>query len=638
MNPSEASSIPFKSKKPLLQSKSPNTNQLSSKTPEKPTQLPRRSSRNRGVALSINEVRRVAESLHDTDPPDLSGLQPKSARRQIESWPAESPTRKPKKSSGGPFKLPEKFEILAEFFDSLDSSIRLLRLKGSATNFTNICPKIECLTDRRFSYSHLAQLKFILRDAFEIKRVLVFDERTSCMKPDLHISINIDAIEDNAKLKSDSRNMYLRKVFRARLADFSKSHPEVDEIPEEILPEPFNRTKTEIHSNMREVPTSSFPIRTSIDVLTAQQPAVSKTCIRGDEISGVEQDVNSNIKETPNLALSVDTSVEALRKQQTAVASHLPQSFRKSFSRKVTCNEAENTSPNLLKTSFQPSVLPVPELLLYRSSTKEETAGAGPSLEKLSIDPASNGKNVAFCAASAHFTPSCPPATPSKLLDAMNNGNGSPTEISNIDSTPAKLAFTPVRLMNVTPTLQPPKRRCMSPEDDCTSSPQKLVRRLPRSRSLKFDTPEKNENSEDKIDDVGGVSVDSDIFDILPENLLQSIREKERITMEEQNPAISLAKRRRKMIASLPKLFNMIHFLFQSTKQSVITKEELIHKIITSHCDIVDRREVEEKLSLLLELVPEWISEKLASGGDLLFCINKGSSPELIRARLEESK
>lgn len=59
--------------------------------------------------------------------------------------------------------------------------------------------------------------------------------------------------------------------------------------------------------------------------------------------------------------------------------------------------------------------------------------------------------------------------------------------------------------------------------------------------------------------------------------------------MEEQNPAISLAKRRRKMIASLPKLFNMIHFLFQSTKQSVITKEELIHKIITSHCDIVDR-------------------------------------------------
>lgn len=43
------------------------------------------------------------------------------------------------------------------------------------------------------------------------------------------------------------------------------------------------------------------------------------------------------------------------------------------------------------------------------------------------------------------------------------------------------------------------------------------------------------------------------------------------------------------MIASLPKLFNKIHFLFQSIKPSFITKEELIHKIIASQCDIVDR-------------------------------------------------
>jgi hypothetical protein len=55
----------------------------------------------------------------------------------------------------------------------------------------------------------------------------VFDERTSCMKPDLHVSINIDAIENDGKLKSESGNMHLRKVFRARLVDFSKSHPEV---------------------------------------------------------------------------------------------------------------------------------------------------------------------------------------------------------------------------------------------------------------------------------------------------------------------------------------------------------------------------------------------------------------------------
>ncbi|KAF5459364.1 hypothetical protein F2P56_023316 [Juglans regia] len=636
MNPSESMSTPFDSKKPLLQEKSPNPNQLSSKTPEKSTQLPRRS-RNRGVTLSINEVRKVAVSLRESDRPDQSMAPQKSARRQIKSWLAESPIRESKKSVGGPIKLPEKYEILAEFLDSLDSSIRLLRLKGSAPTFTNICPKIECLTDRRFSYGHLAQMKYILRNAIEIKRVLVFDEWTSCMKPDLHVSINIEAIEDDGKLTSESRNIYLRKVFRERLADFSQSNPEVDEIPEETLPEPFNRTKPDIHSNMRKIRTSTFPVRISI-AEQFQQSAVPETSIRDDENSeGTEPDLNSNVTEALNLALPVGTSIEAITKQQPVVASHLPQSFRKSFSQKFTCNETETASQNFLKTSLQPSVDPVPESPpLNRSSSNEEAAAAAPQ-SKLSNEPASNGKSEAFCASPACFPPSCPPATPSKVPEAINNKNSCPTEISDVNATPAKLTYTPDRPMNVTPTLHPPKRCCMSPGDDCTSTPTKLLRRPPRSRSLKFDTPEKNENAEIEIDDYGVVSADTDICYVLPENLLQSIREKEMKAIEEKNPAISLAKRRQKIIASLPKVFNMIHFLFLSIKQSVITKQELIHKIIASHCNIVDRREVEEQLSLLLELVPEWISEKLAYG-DLLFCINKKSSPESVRARLEEAK
>lgn len=43
-----------------------------------------------------------------------------------------------------------RYENLCEFFNCLDGSIRLLRLKGSMPTFTNICPKIECLTDRYF--------------------------------------------------------------------------------------------------------------------------------------------------------------------------------------------------------------------------------------------------------------------------------------------------------------------------------------------------------------------------------------------------------------------------------------------------------------------------------------------------------
>ncbi|KAF3966785.1 hypothetical protein CMV_009147 [Castanea mollissima] len=624
MEPSSSS----KSKKP--HSKHLNSpEQLSAKTPEKqPTQLPRRNRlRNRGVALSVNEVRKVAETLRPNS----------SARRQIQSWGPTSPKipqpHKSNKPLPHPTKLPQKYEILAQFFDSLDSSIRLLRLKGSSSSFTNICPKIECLTDRRFTHRHLAQLKFILRDAIEIKRVLVFDERTSCMKPDLHVSINVDAVENDGKLKSESGNMHLRKVLRSRLADFSKSCPEVDEIPEELLPEPFNRKKLDVHSNMK-TPTSSTV------ALTALQSAVSETYIRDDEIAeGTEQDLNSNINNSPNMTFTLGTSIEAHREQQPVVASHLSQSFCKRFSQKVISHEVQIYPLNLSKTDLQSLVLPVPESPLKKSSSKEKSSSAAgaPSPSKLSFESTGNEKCLAVHASPARLPQSCPPATPSKEIDAMNNENGSPAEIANIHSTPAKHVLTPARLMNVTPTLYPPKRCYMSPENDSTSSPNKLIRRPPRSRSLKFDTPIKNGNVGDEMDNTGGVSVDNDVFDILPENILQSIIEKERKAVEERNPAISRAKRRQQMIASLPKLFNMILFLFQSIKRSVITKEELIHKIIASHCDIVDRREIEEQLNLLIELVPEWISEKLASGGDLLFCINKTSSPESLRARLEEA-
>jgi chromatin licensing and DNA replication factor 1 len=74
----------------------------------------------------------------------------------------------------------------------------------------------------------LAQLKYIMPEAIEIKRVLRFNEQTSCMKPELHVTVNADAIEcDDGKLKSESKNIYLRKVFRSRLADFYRDHPQV---------------------------------------------------------------------------------------------------------------------------------------------------------------------------------------------------------------------------------------------------------------------------------------------------------------------------------------------------------------------------------------------------------------------------
>jgi hypothetical protein len=75
-------------------------------------------------------------------------------------------------------------------------------------------------------------------------------------------------------------------------------------------------------------------------------------------------------------------------------------------------------------------------------------------------------------------------------------------------------------------------------------------------------------------------------------NLILQIREKERIAMEERDPAISQAKKRKKIIASLPKLFNMIDMMFHSKNRSVMTKEELMSNIVSNHRDIIDRSKI----------------------------------------------
>jgi len=57
--------------------------------------------------------------------------------------------------------------------------------------------------------------------------------------------------------------------------------------------------------------------------------------------------------------------------------------------------------------------------------------------------------------------------------------------------------------------------------------------------------------------------------------------------MEERDPDITRAKKRKKIIANLPRLFDMIRLLLR--QRNCITKDELVMKIISSHSDIVDR-------------------------------------------------
>ncbi|XWS76277.1 hypothetical protein CRYUN_Cryun01aG0161500 [Craigia yunnanensis] len=588
-------STPLKSKRSLnLTSKSP-----VSKTPEKhASQLPNRA-RNRGVALSIKEIRTVAQT-RPKPPTDHN----KSARKQILSWATESPP--PKAPGDRPDKLPEKYEMLCGFFDSLDSAIRLLKLKGSMPTFTNISPKIECLTDRRFSYGHLAQLKHILPEAIEIKKMLIFDESTSCMKPDLRVSIIVGAIDYGDKPESKTKNLNLRRVFRARLADYLKAHPEGGEIPEEDLPEPFNCSKQNKQLNVIKGPISLSFDESSTDILTEQQSFTEQVEVIQEEArSQPSNHSNSNSKS------AVETLVDDANDQQPVVASHVSRSFRKRFSQRAT-SKAQEVVQKCSKVSLQSSNFQVPELFADRSTYSNETVSAPTRSPTNFLSKPTNSETSSR---------TCLLATPVNEIKPLKTEDGSPTKAGFILSTPAKLASTPARLMTATPTLQPQKRCYMSPDEVSSSLSNKLVRRPPRTRSLKFDTPVKEEKIVDEVHEMAGKPVDNDeddVLSVLPESLLHSIREKERKAMEEQDPAISLAKRRKRMIACLPKLFNMIHFLFQSIKRSVITKEELVHKIIAGHCDIADRREVEEQLKLLQELAPEWISEKMASAGDLL--------------------
>nr|GMD73055.1 CDT1-like protein A, chloroplastic [Ipomoea batatas] len=566
----------FKTKKVLNSSskpnpspeiKSPDRDPWSSKTPEKPVNAPRRS-QNRSSALSLKQVRQAALKLRKSDPERSAQADPllSSAAGQIGSQ-SESPPAKPKKSEG-PAKLPEKYEILVDFFNSLDSSIRLLRINGSKTTFTNISTQIERLTDRRFSHSHLAQLKFILPEAIEVTKILVHDERTSCMKPDLRITLNASAVGDNGKVKSGSGNLELRKVFRARLLDFFKSHPEGDDIPEEELPHPFNQSKP---------------------------PLPSGSSLMGGEAR------NEAVYEIDGIVVNLS--------KPPASTSHLSRSFGRSFSQRSTLCRAEDT-----KQEQTVAVNLSPERKASKSCADSDV-GCSPNAAALS----------------ASLLHSHPNATPVKKKD-LHLSKADEGSFLAAEGTPTKLASTPAKPMSSTPAIRPPKRCYMTPEDnDSAKSPNKLVRRPSRGRLI-FDTPVKNAGSE-----TGTLSAHDDIYD-LPEDLLQSIREKERKAREEKDPAISQAKWRKQMLAGLPKLFDMIYFLFQSIRRSVITKEELMHKIISSHLGTVDTREIEEQLRLLHELAPEWIYEKPASSGDLLICVNKIPGPESIRSRLADAK
>lgn len=523
----------FKSKKPLLttpiknSNPNPNPASLAVDTPERANSIPSTRIRNQNFALSVSDVRRKAVQLQKAKVAVLDSEKVVSHKVL-----GNGVAQKSKKSV--PF-LPHKYEMLCEFFNSMVSSMRLLRLKKVPATLSKLAASIESLTDRRFTTHHLAQLKYIVPEVIVVKKIRVQDEVTKCMKEELLMSLEVNALESDKNAKGGGGFSQLKDIFRSRIIDYSKAHPEDDDVPEGELPHLFYQPKQESEPNMNRTPT----------LLAASLTAPS---------------------------------------------------FQRRFSSRPLGAPVFESLP--AKPSFCPSETPMKEATSAESN--DESSSTVVEADAAPLDLASTPAKLA--------------SIPSKLV-----------------STPAELVSTPARLMAATPAASHPPKRCLMtpPDHDTTDLPNKSAKR----RSLNFD-----ESSAD-IEDPQGPNVSKDdILGVLPDDLLQSLIEKEKKCLAEKDPIVLQAKRRQQLMAGVPKLFDMISLLFQSIKRSVITKEELIYKLLTGHLDIVDRTEVEEQLNLLQEVAPEYISEQHSLSGDILLRLNKSSCSESIRAKLLEAK
>ncbi|KAL6208919.1 hypothetical protein ACLB2K_019862 [Fragaria x ananassa] len=107
------------------------------------------------------------------------------------------------------------------------------------------------MSDMRFMFGHLVQLKYILPEVIETKKMLVVDKQTGCVKPDLRVALNVQALQNDVKF---NKTLNLRRVFRDRLVEVLRSHPE------ETLPHPFNYGQLDIYPNgVKLLSSSSIP-------------------------------------------------------------------------------------------------------------------------------------------------------------------------------------------------------------------------------------------------------------------------------------------------------------------------------------------------------------------------------------------
>ncbi|CAH9132724.1 unnamed protein product [Cuscuta epithymum] len=160
--------------------------------------------------------------------------------------------------------LPENFRSLSEFFDRMVCSMRLLSLRKMSPTFKHISSQVEVLTGRKFLYGHLAKIMYIVPEVVHIDKSLVHDEKTCCMKPDIKVTLHLDALEDHHE---QSIFIHVTNVFQAKLIDLFAKHSEGTDIPEAVLPDPFNGRTLTVQPDSMLVTTMSSPPLEEIEQL-----------------------------------------------------------------------------------------------------------------------------------------------------------------------------------------------------------------------------------------------------------------------------------------------------------------------------------------------------------------------------------
>lgn len=67
-------------------------------------------------------------------------------------------------------------------------------------------------------------MKYVFPEAIQIEKVLIHDEKSLCMVPEMKVTLVHGAISLHSE---QSASTALCKAFRAKLLDFFKTHPEV---------------------------------------------------------------------------------------------------------------------------------------------------------------------------------------------------------------------------------------------------------------------------------------------------------------------------------------------------------------------------------------------------------------------------